>query len=94
MITCCQKTIHVIAENQKRSTNKFKTTCSQTDKLVDQDRTKSNIKCSSQNSAIYTVDQKLKPMTCSSSLTYDIIFKPTPKVKKNDSVSLENNNNL
>lgn len=94
MKACCQKTIHVIEEKQKQSTNKFKSACSQTDKLVSKDKIKSNVKCSSQSSATYTVNKKLKPMTCTKSLTYDIIFKPTPRTKENDTVSLVNNNTL
>ncbi|XP_060876228.1 myb-like protein U isoform X1 [Metopolophium dirhodum] len=78
---CCETTLHGIKEKKNQNTNKFKTTWSQTEST---NETKlKNIKKDKSNSGVtYAVDSKLKPIRGQSSISYDIIFKPTSRCSK------------
>jgi len=78
---CCETTLHGIKEKKNQNTNKFKTTWSQTESTNETKLT--NIKMDKSNSGVtYTVDRKLKPISGQSSISYDIIFKPTSRCSK------------
>lgn len=85
---CCLKTLNVIDKKQKESVNKIKTTWCPV-------KTMNEINCqnykkswSQKSGATYTVDHELKPVKSSkSSISYDIVFKPTTRYsKETDSV--------
>lgn len=78
---CCENTVRGIEEGQKQSINKYKTAYSQT-KPVKEINEKSYRKYSTQSGETYTVDHQVKPISCKSSISYDIIFKPTSKCLK------------
>lgn len=89
MKKCCEKTLYVIKETQKQSPYKLKTTETQTESIneteltIDETTLKQNRKYSTQSGATYTVEHKLKPFSAKSSITYDIIFKPSTRCQKN-----------
>lgn len=71
---CCEKTLHIIEEKA----NKFKTVLPQILK-VNETYCKNNKMGSSQNAATYSFDHQLKFINNKSSISYDIIFKPSKK---------------
>jgi len=76
MKNCCEKTLHNIEEKQKQSpTSKSKTTWDQPEPI-------NNRQESNQSNVMYIVDHQLKPINNKSSITYDIIFKPTSRCSK------------
>lgn len=83
MRKCCEKTLNMIKDTHKQCSNKIKTTETQT-KSINKTKLKNNKKCSSLSDATYMVEHKLKPNSAKSSVTYDIIFKPTSRCPKNN----------
>lgn len=78
---CCRKTLFVIDEKQKKDDNKFKAILSHPLK-VNEMCSKNNTKGSSQSGATYSVDHQLQSTNNKSSISYDIIFKPSSKYQK------------
>lgn len=82
MKKCCEKTLHNIEKKQKQqNVNRLKSAFCQTE-LINEIKFKSNRKGSSRSTVTYTTDQQLKPFGCKSSISYDIIFKPTSERSK------------
>ncbi|XP_025195028.1 putative uncharacterized protein DDB_G0282133 isoform X2 [Melanaphis sacchari] len=78
---CCEKTLHGIKEKQNQNTNKFKTAWSQTES-INETKLKTYCKKKSQSGVTYTTECQLKPISSQSSISYDIIFKPTSRCSK------------
>lgn len=81
MKKCCEKTLHSIKENPNQNSTKFKSAWSQTE-TINETKSKSSRKDTSQSGVTYTVDRQLKPISRKSSISYDIIFKPTSRCSK------------
>lgn len=83
MKNCCKKTIHNIEEKDKQQNthHELKNTCDQTE-LMNKTNLKNNSKRSNWSDSMYIVDHQLKPISNTSSMTYDIIFKPTSRCSK------------
>lgn len=81
MKRCCYKTIHLIKEKQLQNNNKLKNSGSQTE-TIKETKFKNSRKGSTQSGETYTVDHKFKTVSRKSSISYDIIFKPTSKCLK------------
>jgi len=69
-----------IKDKQNQKTNKFKTAWSQTES-IHETKLKTDRKQKSQSGVNYTECQ-LKPSSSKSSISYDIIFKPTSRCLK------------
>lgn len=78
---CCDKTLHHIEEKLLKNNNKLKNVGSQTG-TIKETKFKNSQKGSTQSGETYTVDHKFKTMNRKSSVSYDIIFKPTSKCLK------------
>lgn len=78
---CCETTLRGIKEKNNQNTNKFKTAWSQTESS-NETKLKNNKKDKSKSGVTYTVDRQLKPISSQSSISYDIIFKPTSRCSK------------
>ncbi|KAE9539405.1 hypothetical protein AGLY_004657 [Aphis glycines] len=78
---CCEKTLHCIKEKQNQNINKFKTAWSQTDSIIET-KLKTNRKEKFQSGVFYTAECQSKPISRQSSISYDIIFKPTSRFSK------------
>lgn len=82
MKKCCENTLRVIEEEEKECATKFKTACTQT-KPIKETIVKNHRKDSTNSGETYTVDHHVKlPARCKSSISYDIIFKPTLRSSK------------
>uniref|UniRef100_A0A2S2P1K7 Alstrom syndrome protein 1 n=1 Tax=Schizaphis graminum TaxID=13262 RepID=A0A2S2P1K7_SCHGA len=77
---CCEKMLDGIKDKQNQKTNKFKTAWSQTES-IHETKLKTDRKQKSQSGVNYTECQ-LKPSSSKSSISYDIIFKPTSRCLK------------
>ncbi|XP_008185356.1 probable WRKY transcription factor protein 1 isoform X2 [Acyrthosiphon pisum] len=78
---CCETTLRGIEEKKNQNTNKFKTAWSQTES-TNETKLKNNKNDKSKSGVTYTVDRQLKPISSQSSISYDIIFKPTSRCSK------------
>jgi len=74
---CCETTLRGIKEKKNQNTNKFKTAWSQTESTNE-----TKLKDKPKSGVTYTVDSQLKPISSQSSISYDIIFKPTSRCSK------------
>ncbi|VVC28098.1 ALMS motif [Cinara cedri] len=81
MKKCCEKTLHIMKQKQNQTVNKLKSAYSQTESN-NEIHFKSNTKDSAWNEINYTIDDQLKPFSCKSSISYDIIFKPSKSSKE------------
>lgn len=77
---CCEKTLHVIEEKHKQNVNNCKAS-SQTLK-VHETYCNNNTKSSSRSDTTYSVNHPLKSVENKSSISYDIIFRPTSRCQK------------